>query len=99
MVEHPVFKGGTLRLNCKGIGLGEWLFRRLPRGPWVRVVVRERGQKAEAKADMAALDYILKHKEAKVRSYLDNAVYYDKHKATVKTMSAAQFLASYGGVK
>lgn len=60
------FKGGTVTQKSGGIGPDDYIFRKEPRGRWIRVFIRVHGNRTEYEADLAALRYIYKNLSARV---------------------------------
>lgn len=85
------FKGGNLNLHSGGFGPDDYLFKRLPRGKWVKVVIRHgAGMKDEYVSDLAALGKILLSCE--YRCISDNAKSYELCRDSIRVMNVTEFL-------
>ncbi len=94
LVHDLVFNGGAMTQRSGGLGPDSYLFRRLPRKPWVRVEIRTNNGREAYQEDLECLAIILKHCRRVHRAALQ------RKWQTLwgpKTMSASEFLAKYGG--
>lgn len=93
----PLFKGGNLTINSGGVGPDDYLFRKLPRGPWTRIIIRHGPRdRVQYEADRAGLTYLIKNSERTVHG--DNVRFFAERKKTrIETLPAATFAARHGG--
>jgi hypothetical protein len=92
---EKIFRGGHLTQNSGGLGPDDYLFRRLPRKPWVKVVIRV-GEGREAYLnDLDNLALLFKYRDKHLTPAQLQTIY--RRTRNVPTMNATDFVNKYGG--